>query len=333
MALTLPMEALSNMQVSFKVRLPDGTFEFDMASIMDPSKTNNLQSEAGMKLHLRASSDPSGVTLILFTSGIRNGRMGEGPETGLGFGSGSLAGTTVQPHSTDAPETDQSASTHSDADFLYPTEVMSEPLDDLSFGAFGPNSTLSDLPDVSTGFSYFLFNNLNLEYNCHSNTAGNLLDGNHVEPMNTKSLLDGGSTNVIPYSSPGPIPCSPFRDDTPATSPRSSSDSTYPPPRARPARADLICPEPSCARRFTSRHTLSKHARIHEPKIQKVFPCTMGCILQFSRKHDRLRHEVTQHGRICEWGCNVCLGPFSSESTLKNHKCKNFQGARRTENR
>ncbi|KAJ6550660.1 hypothetical protein DFH09DRAFT_832199, partial [Mycena vulgaris] len=57
----------------------------------------------------------------------------------------------------------------------------------------------------------------------------------------------------------------------------------------------------------------------HEPK--EFFPCTMGCTMRFSRKHDRMWHEITQHGRVCEWDCAARVRGFSSKRTLKNHKC------------
>ncbi|KAJ7642263.1 hypothetical protein FB45DRAFT_1126696 [Roridomyces roridus] len=47
-----------------------------------------------------------------------------------------------------------------------------------------------------------------------------------------------------------------------------------------------------------------------DPKSK--FQCTLGCDLKFSRRHDRLRHEVAQHGRECEWEC---------PGTLEKHRC------------
>ncbi|KAJ7605889.1 hypothetical protein FB45DRAFT_1068975 [Roridomyces roridus] len=54
------------------------------------------------------------------------------------------------------------------------------------------------------------------------------------------------------------------------------------------------------------------------------FPCTMdaNCQVNFSRKHDRLRHEVAHHGRTCDWECTACGGFFSSHATFKRHRCK-----------
>ena len=61
--------------------------------------------------------------------------------------------------------------------------------------------------------------------------------------------------------------------------------------------------------------------RTHETKTRQYFRCTMGCSEVFSRQHDRMRHEVTKHGRECKWSCDQCRKFFSFERTLKNHKC------------
>ncbi|KAJ6549320.1 hypothetical protein DFH09DRAFT_1087071 [Mycena vulgaris] len=79
MALTLPMAVLSNMKVSFKVGLSDGTFAFDMAPMTAPSDMLDLRPESGhgMKLHLSAVAEAGSVVLTLYTSGQRINRVGE----------------------------------------------------------------------------------------------------------------------------------------------------------------------------------------------------------------------------------------------------------------
>lgn len=65
------------------------------------------------------------------------------------------------------------------------------------------------------------------------------------------------------------------------------------------------------------------HMTTHQPKVKTSLPCTMpGCQEMFSRQHDRLRHEVSQHGKSCEWSCSVCRRFFSSERMLQIHKCQ-----------
>ncbi|KAF8063525.1 hypothetical protein FPV67DRAFT_250734 [Lyophyllum atratum] len=84
-----------------------------------------------------------------------------------------------------------------------------------------------------------------------------------------------------------------------------------------------------CARRFTSQYTLKVHMEAHKPKPRVSFPCTLGCAERFSRQHDRLRHEVAKHGKVCEFLCDDCGRFFSSGKTLGNHKCPVAQGGTR----
>jgi hypothetical protein len=89
------------------------------------------------------------------------------------------------------------------------------------------------------------------------------------------------------------------------------------------------CQVPGCSRRFTSQYTLKVHTEAHKPKPRASFPCTLGCPESFSRQHDRLRHEVAKHGKICEFLCDECGRFFSSSKTLGNHKCPVAQGQTR----
>ncbi|KDR66166.1 hypothetical protein GALMADRAFT_259627 [Galerina marginata CBS 339.88] len=84
-----------------------------------------------------------------------------------------------------------------------------------------------------------------------------------------------------------------------------------------------------CERRFTSQYTLKVHMEAHKPKPRSSFPCTLGCSERFSRQHDRLRHEVAKHGKICEFSCDECGRFFSTKKTLGNHKCPVAQGGTR----
>jgi hypothetical protein len=89
------------------------------------------------------------------------------------------------------------------------------------------------------------------------------------------------------------------------------------------------CEMPGCARRFTSQYTLKVHMQAHRPKPKVSFPCTEGCSERFSRQHDRLRHEVAKHGKVCEFLCDDCGRFFSTRKTLGNHKCPVAQGGTR----
>jgi hypothetical protein len=94
-------------------------------------------------------------------------------------------------------------------------------------------------------------------------------------------------------------------------------------------RRRFSCLIPGCIRRFTSQYTLKVHMDAHKPKPRTSFPCTLGCSETFSRQHDRLRHEVAKHGKVCDWLCHDCGRFFSSKKTLGNHKCPNAPGGTR----
>ncbi|KAK0200960.1 hypothetical protein DFS33DRAFT_1091131 [Desarmillaria ectypa] len=89
------------------------------------------------------------------------------------------------------------------------------------------------------------------------------------------------------------------------------------------------CLIPGCQRRFTSQYTLKVHMQAHKPKPRVSFVCTLGCGERFSRQHDRLRHEVAKHNKVCEFSCEACGRFFSMAKTLGNHKCPVAQGGTR----
>ncbi|KAH7874472.1 uncharacterized protein C8R40DRAFT_1171572 [Lentinula edodes] len=76
-------------------------------------------------------------------------------------------------------------------------------------------------------------------------------------------------------------------------------------------------------------HSRSRRSSSHPNHLSRrgvptksSFPCTFDpCPEVFSRKHDRMRHEVAQHGLKCQWVCDRCRKFFASEKTLAKHKC------------
>ncbi|KAH6904856.1 hypothetical protein BKA70DRAFT_1373276 [Coprinopsis sp. MPI-PUGE-AT-0042] len=97
----------------------------------------------------------------------------------------------------------------------------------------------------------------------------------------------------------------------------------------KPDRRRFPCHIIGCERKFTSQYTLKVHMEAHKPKPRVSFPCTEGCSERFSRQHDRLRHEVAKHGKVCEFLCDDCGRFFSTKKTLGNHKCPVAQGGTR----
>ncbi|KAJ7080190.1 hypothetical protein B0H15DRAFT_997482 [Mycena belliarum] len=328
MALTLPIETFLKMKVSFRVG-HEGAFAFDMAP-GTATDVAGLQLESGLKIHLNAVRDADGVTLTLCTSGPSSSRLDEKRDPVLD--SNSPPATSLPDQAVDYQKSDNDSDSRSGLepehnqppDFMSfpPSAPTSEPFDmtlpNLPLEGFDSLNYLFDFPDAQSSFNnYFLDSTLNLEY--QANSDSNLPSFNDTDSNGSPAESSSSSNSEFA-----------FAEETPATTPSTSSESlpNSPPLRPRGTRAHLRCTHPGCGRHFTSNYTLSKHIKAHAPKSQKFFPCTLGCAMRFSRKHDRLRHEVTQHGRVCEWGCPACLGFFSSEATLKKHKCRNPTGTR-----
>lgn len=107
---------------------------------------------------------------------------------------------------------------------------------------------------------------------------------------------------------------------------------TLPPTASKPtssaARRRFPCS--FCTKKMTSQYTLRVHLEAHKPKPRASFLCRMGggCTESFSRQHDRLRHEVAKHDKVCEFTCDHCNRFFSSSKTLGNHKCPAQGGTR-----
>ena len=206
-------------------------------------------------------------------------------------------------------------------------------------------SPRSSFTDVSTDgeFSYETFFLFHLSYTpatpsspLQLNESFNVFDFDF-----SSSLPNGFFPSSQPPSrqpSPLPSPCSrkPTSHSAMSRSPRNfevgdlmSRRESSPSTNESDQKRRFPCLILGCARRFTSQYTLKVHMEAHKPKPRVSFPCTHGCSERFSRQHDRLRHEVAKHGRICEFLCDDCGRFFSSKKTLGNHKCPVAQNGTR----
>ncbi|KAJ7187250.1 hypothetical protein C8R46DRAFT_1274579 [Mycena filopes] len=316
MPLTLPIDALANMQVSFKVDLADGGFAFDMLPLRaQATDIDTAGLPCGMKLHLRATSDSCGVTLILDQTEFYPSEFpaAEEPLSGVASESGSGA-LESQPCS---------------FDFFASVSRYCSP---STFGTPDPLSLR--MPQHCQASFNDYFDTLNVERADETNFKSDFPSYTEaaVNDIWENDSQDNKNMDVTPsFEANIEIPLGQIISDTPSidvpsrTASACSKLSDSPPPQAV---GGLRCPDPSCTRSFKSKYTLSKHTKAHEPKSSSLFRCTMGCVMQFSRKHDRLRHEVNRHGRVCDWECKLCLGFFSSETSLKKHRCKKSGVAR-----
>ncbi|KAJ6617015.1 hypothetical protein B0H10DRAFT_1948699 [Mycena sp. CBHHK59/15] len=152
------------------------------------------------------------------------------------------------------------------------------------------------------------------------------VDSQSASPASTfLSLPDrpGSSTDGFsfpPHEFHPPSQSSPSTSSTDDDSPAPlGSDSSY---RLQDKRHKYPCLHRGCKRKFTDEYIREIHMVTHQTKAKPTFPCTFPiCPEVFSRKHDRLRHEVTQHGKQCEWICHKCRKFFASEKTLTKHRC------------
>jgi len=145
-----------------------------------------------------------------------------------------------------------------------------------------------------------------------------IFSSNHSRTTPSPGLSSHSSSPTSSCSSldPADIKTSPSRDSSPLDT---QTDH----------RRRFPCLIIGCERRFTSQYTLKVHMEAHKPKPRSSFPCTLGCAEKFSRQHDRLRHEVAKHGKICEFSCEECGRFFSTRKTLSNHKCPLAHGGTR----
>lgn len=143
-------------------------------------------------------------------------------------------------------------------------------------------------------------------------------------PQPSSSSASYPPTTPLPASLPAPeedlATSTDAMDTGDALGPTSSEDMG----KSRPYQ----CQVPDCGRWFKRTYTRNVHMLTHSrTKERKPFSCTVsGCEERFSRKHDRLRHEVGQHGQDSNWNCSECPRFFSSQVTLERHISEKHNG-------
>jgi len=156
----------------------------------------------------------------------------------------------------------------------------------------------------------------------HIDQLDTLLTQNHemnfVNARSENEILDGNTMSQFEHYSP----------KSNFVIPSSNSSRTSSPD---PEDSDLGWPWKRRKLLASSRTTENKATResLSRTKQKSNFPCSfVGCREAFSRKHDRMRHEVVQHSRQCEWSCDKCRKFFSTEKTLAKHKCSRLCDSR-----
>ncbi|KAJ7501020.1 hypothetical protein B0H11DRAFT_1993388 [Mycena galericulata] len=308
MSIILPIQALATMQVSLKIG-SDGQFALEMGQASD-ADVPHAQLD-GLKLHLHSVPDLRGVRLTLFVS------------IEAEHGNRDLD-SCLEPSLTQPPlDFSAGAQPFDFSSHLYPGTVGNSDyvLDSFQAGERKPGSFES--PNTFNAFQLYedLSQALDTDHVqlCHSNITGADLNS-AFEPHDYNTHDVAASDSTSPDASTSSSECDADYPEPLSSTSGSPGLSTRGPPRP----SNFPCPKASCSRTFPSQYALSMHVQKHIVKPTS-FPCS-GCALEFSRRHDRLRHEVSQHGCVREWECKLCLGFFSSQKTLQKHKCK----ARRT---
>ncbi|KAJ7122954.1 hypothetical protein C8R44DRAFT_670778 [Mycena epipterygia] len=373
MSLTLPVEAMSRLQVSFKVFLPDGRFSFDMASNPTPCSTH----VTGLKLHFQGTHDDTGgVTFTVWASGLPENEDCAPPDS-------SDISHLQHSHKSSSNYLDfQKQSETGEMSSLDPVFGQTPAIipsvfptlgDAASLGGEGhvdnnglsinsstrpsdndPREPITELMDIFDDHDPFIMGwGRPFLDDHHENSLSQYSDSTYVPEMpriepppvdnrpNTPppslpslppaydalSFVSVVGPDASPASSAGTpssadTPSTSKSDATPASSPSESSqqDSSSPTP-SDPSRP-FKCLHADCPLWFKRVYTRRVHMNTHLAGSAKdrKFPCTFdGCCMQFSRKHDRLRHEVGNHGMGTQWTCTPCNKYFSSQTTLERH--------------
>ncbi|KAJ7126257.1 hypothetical protein C8R44DRAFT_781474 [Mycena epipterygia] len=293
MSLTLPVEAMARLQVSFKVLLPDGRFSFDMASNPTPCSTR----VSGMKLHFQGTHDETGgVTFTVWAS--ESGH----PET-----------NSTDDDCSSLDDSDISYEQHSNNDSLNfeldPLSVQAPAIPPSIFPSLGDSPSMVDVYADNIGLdseTSSIVGSVNNSQEPFMTTICSSRDG--AAPSSRVNTARTVCRNIQILHAPSPS------ESLQHDSPSSSFD------RSRPYK----CLQADCSLWFKREYTRRVHMSVHLPSTAKAkdrkFSCTFdGCSMLFSRKHDRLRHEVANHGISTQWNCNPCNKYFSSQNTLERH--------------
>lgn len=156
------------------------------------------------------------------------------------------------------------------------------------------------------------------------------------EKVDDDDAMEGSSSRTPSPSrsnSPGPSRSSAPLDAAPISGEISPAQSENDPTKVMKhwqSHPRFPCPIEGCERRLTTQHLLRIHLEAHKPKPKASFPCRLaGCSKKYSRNHDRLRHEVEKHGKVCKFKCESCGKSMWRKKALENHECRVAPGTTR----
>ncbi|KIL66981.1 hypothetical protein M378DRAFT_322370 [Amanita muscaria Koide BX008] len=348
MALTLPVEELIRLQITFRLS-PDDLLTFDMLSNPNTSSPP-LSPLSGYKLHLKGSRDGSGLCLKVWahydgdcqpdqprcetgvdteSSDLQSPQSTEEPcitENEYDVGSGSNIvhyDTHTEPTWYDYQEANGAMQL---ANAFAPAEPICSFNNDPWFKDNAPLEVLGNVGESRSTApqpgACFEKHNVSDYHDSQSILYSTLLSGVDTLCAQNAAIPAGTAHSrpelrilptTIAYSASVDSSMSPYSD---ASSPTNTSSAPSPNNSSRPYR----CLDPTCDRWFKRDYTRKVHMLTHRRRDRKPFGCSFpGCSERFSRKHDRLRHEVSRHGLESEWTCQPCHRFFSSRSTMERH--------------
>ncbi|KAJ7705016.1 hypothetical protein B0H17DRAFT_1193500 [Mycena rosella] len=229
MSLTLPIQALATTQVSFKIKLMDGKFTFDMIR-ENGAEIPGLQSESEKKLQLYAVRDSEGIILTIRVSREVEDNSNDGVELGGIY-------EDMNPQQILLPKPRE----HSLEASIFPRTADPEIGIDMNFLSHSPKISdmtlrLFDVPDALSGFNMTesLFSALtkNILYDCRD----------YFNP----GIPSAGSPRQLVVHCPDPPDVSPgisnssTTDDTSSSAPSTPSEIPASPRGAPPQDADTL---------------------------------------------------------------------------------------------
>ncbi|KAJ8086664.1 hypothetical protein PM082_005487 [Marasmius tenuissimus] len=327
MSLSLPIEDLSRLKVTAHLS-PSGQPVLSLTLRATPPSPPSIPPSSGIYVSFERSMENGCWSLVMNTTMHTNNDLGKSDP---GMFSSSPSGTS---------ETLLNSSNQSTVSTTAIPNLAESPL--LGVGELGRKPSLeasSLLAWLHSQKEIASVDNTDIDLSFGFNAPLSLNSGS----VQSSPIPAAGSSydmlfpGVIPGVFPSQVPQVPdFNTLQPPSTPPSSSDHCQDDEESdassslmserqergnKRKRRNLPCLEPTCSRHFMNEHTREKHMQTHRDKPRRSFPCTMGCSEQFSRQHDRFRHEVAKHGYQSEWTCDECHGFFSSEKSRSSHKC------------
>ncbi|PFH51628.1 hypothetical protein AMATHDRAFT_2904 [Amanita thiersii Skay4041] len=361
MALTLPIEEVARLQVSFKVSLPEGKLTFEMSPNASVDVTDSsMASLRGLKLHFQGAHDSSGLSLNVWASCQQEGSSNPPPLFVTGDGPPFRNTTQVQSPFSSVDNHSQKRHVEAVGEELT-GRILSAPLSvptpsyPLGFECQSPanpllNGTCNDMAwEENEQFAYI--NSLDIysaqcsgggagtsaAFNSPKAESGFVTDSSSTDTCTSTSPCSTSYTSSPkfwhpPFTSPLCHTASSPSQDGCGTLETSSLLSSADTEMARYTAESLDnqiatisrpypCLMANCDRWFKRDYTRRVHMLTHlRVRERQPFACTVpDCYERFSRKHDRLRHEVGRHGVEGQWKCSSCNRFFSSNVTMERH--------------